>query len=179
MYLVPPMDDEPPPDYVTFVALHVSDLRRETTRLVGGDHEAAHLYMDVLADVACHWRRLTWRRRLLGHPHAARDYMTKRLATRTKQWRDDQIYEVDVRVMPPPLAMYRRGGGPTASLALRKADLVPDTHRTGVEATADAAIAWVQAYRRQLWHRAGRLIAGGILLIATMIQFMTSISPDS
>ncbi|MEV4343953.1 hypothetical protein AB0J83_05690 [Actinoplanes sp. NPDC049596] len=178
MYLVPPMADEPPPDYVTFVAVHVTDLRRETERLVGGDPDAAHLYMDVLADVAGHWRRLIWRRRLLGHPHAAADYMTHRLATRTKQWREDQIYEVDVRVMPPPLAYYQRGG-PTASLALRKADLLPDTHRLGVEATADAGIAWVQAYRRQLWHRVTRLVIGGILLIATMIQLMTSISPDS
>ncbi|SNY55924.1 hypothetical protein [Paractinoplanes atraurantiacus] len=177
MYLVPPMDDEPPPDYVTFVALHVNDLRRETLRLVGGDHEAAHLYMDVLADVACHWRRLIWRRRLLGHPHAAADYMTHRLATRTKQWRDEQIYEIDVRVLPPPASYYSRSG-PRASLALRKAGLLPDTHRSGVEATADAGIAWVQAYRRQLWHRAGRLIVGGILLIAAMIQFMTSISTD-
>jgi hypothetical protein len=180
MYLVPPMDDDPPPEYVTFVALHVADLRRETIRLVGGDLTAAHLYMDVLADVARHWRRLCWRRRLLGRPQAARDYMQHRLAVRTKQWREEQVYEVDVRVMPtqPSYALYRRGG-PTASLALRKADLVPDTHRIGVEANADAGIAWVHAYRRQQWHRAGRVIAGGILLIAAIIQYMSALSTNS
>ncbi|GID27160.1 hypothetical protein [Paractinoplanes brasiliensis] len=177
MYLVPPMDDEPPPEYVDFVTHHLDDLRRETNRLVGGDTEAAHIYMDVLADVACHWRRLAWRRRLLGRPHAVREYMQHRLAVRTKQWRDEQIYEVDVRVLPPPAyspAFYRRGG----SLALRKAELIPGTVRRGVVASADAGIAWCQAYRRQQWHAVGRRIVLGVLLIATMIQTMQWLSVD-
>ncbi|HET6479710.1 MAG TPA: hypothetical protein VFG35_06655 [Actinoplanes sp.] len=178
MYLVPPMSEEPPQEYVVFVATHLADLRRETDRLVGGDFEAAHLYMDVLADVASHWRRLSWRRRLLGRPQAARDYLQHRLAVRTRQWREDQIYEVDVRVMRQQTyapALYRRGG----SLALLKAALVPDTHRSGVVlASADAGIAWCQAYRRQQWHAVGRRIALGILLIAALIQTMSSISVD-
>ncbi|MBM2622323.1 hypothetical protein JIG36_43160 [Actinoplanes sp. LDG1-06] len=177
MYLVPPMDDEPPPAYVAFVATHLDDLRRETNRLVGGDTEAAHLYMDVLADVAGHWRRLSWRRRLLGRPYAVPDYMRHRLAVRTKQWRDEQIYEVDVRVLRPPAyspSFYGRGG----SLALRKAGLIPGTVRGSVVARADAGIAWCQAYRRQQWHAVGRRIVFGILLIATLIQSMQWLSVD-
>ncbi len=177
MYLVPPMDDEPPPEFVAFVASHLAALRHETTRLVGGNLEAAHLYMDVLADVAGHWRRLSWRRRLLGRPDAVLDYMQHRLAVRTKQWRDDQIYEVDVRILHPPAyasALYRRGG----SLALRKAALLPGTVRTGVVAKADAGIAWVHAYRRQQWHAVGRRIALGIFLLALLIQSATWVSVD-
>ncbi|WP_250009405.1 hypothetical protein [Actinoplanes sp. M2I2] len=178
MYLVPPMDDEPPPAYVAFVSAHLDDLRRETSRLVGGDPEAEHIYMDVLADVAVHWRRLSWRRRLLGRPHAERDYLQHRLTVRTKQWREDQVYEVDVRVLPEHRyapALYRRGG----SIALRKAAVLPDTHRSGrVTATADAGIAWCQAYRRQQWHAVGRRIAFGILLLATLIQSMSMLSAD-
>ncbi|MBB4698256.1 hypothetical protein [Paractinoplanes abujensis] len=171
------MDDEPPPGYVTFVATHLDDLRRETNRLVGGDTEAAHIYMDVLADVAGHWRRLSWRRRLLGRPDAAREYLQHRLAVRTKQWRDEQIYEVDVRVLRPPAyspEVYGRGG----SLALRKAGLVGGTVRSGVVARADAGIAWCQAYRRQQWHAVGRRIVFGVLLIATLIQTMQWLSVD-
>ncbi|MGK5677841.1 hypothetical protein [Actinoplanes sp. URMC 104] len=177
MYLVPPMDDEPPTEYVAFVAAHLDELRRETNRLVGGDTEAAHLYMDVLADVARHWRGLSLSCRLLGRPEAARDYMRHRLAVRTKQWRDDQFYEVDVRVMRGTAyapAYYRRDG----SVALRKASVLPGTVRSGVVAVADAGIAWVQAYRRYQWHAVGRRIAFGLLLIAVLIQYMSAIAPD-
>ena len=177
MYLVRPMDDEPPPEYVAFVSTHLDVLRRETNRLVGGNTEAAHIYMDVLADIAGHWRRLSWRRRLLGHPHEVRDYMRHRLAVRTKQWRDEQIYEVDVRVLRPPVyssVFYRRGG----SLALRKASLIPGTVRSSVVASADAGIAWCQAYRRVQWRAIGRRIAFGLILVATIIQSMSWLSVD-
>jgi hypothetical protein len=179
MYLVPPMADEPPPAYVAFVSCHLDELRRETNRLVGGDFEAGHIYMDVLADVASHWRRLSWQRRLLGQPQAAYAYLRHRLEVRTKQWRDDQVYDIDVRVLQRPQyapALYRRGG----SIALLKAAVLPDTHRssTMVRAAADAGIAWCQAYRRQQWHAIGRRIAFGILLIAAMIQAMSAISVD-
>lgn len=176
MYLVPPMDDEPPPAYVAFVVAHLAELRRETDRLVGGSPEGSHLYMEVLSDVAGHWRRLCWRSRLTGRD-AATAYLEQRLAQRTKQWREDQIYEVDIRVLRPPqlFPMSVPGG----SLALRKAAVLPGTVRGGgVVAVADAGIAWVHAYRRQEWHRVGRLIAFGILLIGGMIQFMSWISVD-
>jgi hypothetical protein len=172
MYLVPPMDDEPPPDYVEFVTAHVDELRRETTRLVGGDDEGGHLYLEVLADLAGHWRRLCWLSRL-GRRDAAWQYLQRRLASRTKQWREDQIYEVDVRVMRTPELFPVRTGG---SLALRKAAVLPGTARSGVLAVADAGIAWVHAYRRQQWHRVGRLIATAILLVGGMIQYMSWLS---
>ena len=172
MYLIPPMDDEPPPDYVAFVARHLVDLRRETDRLVGGDAEAGHLYLDVLSDVAYHWRWLRWQGRLAGRDAAA-DYLRRRLDARTKQWREDQIYEVDVRVLRPlPLVTV----GVPASLALRKAAVLPGTVRSGVVAVADAGIAWVKAYRRQQWHRVGRLVAAGILLLGGMVQYMSWLS---
>lgn len=175
MYLIPPMDDEPPPEYVAFVVAHLAELRRETDRLVGGSPEGAHLYMEVLSDVAGHWRRLVWRSRLTGRD-AATAYLEQRLAQRTRQWREGQIYEVDVRVLRPPrlFPMFAPGG----SLALRKAAVLPGTARGEVVAVADAGIAWVHAYRRQEWHRLGRLIAFGILLIGGMIQLMSVIATD-
>jgi hypothetical protein len=175
MYLIPPMDDEPPPEYVAFVAAHLSALRAETERLVGGDPEGAHLYMEVLTDLAGHWRRLAWRSWLNRRDEAAA-YLTRRLATRTKQWRDDQIYEVDVRVVGKPSPVPPRG---PVSVALRKASVLPGTARSDVIAVADAGIAWVHAYRRQQWHRAGRLIAGGIFLVGSMIQYMSWLSTGS
>lgn len=175
MYLIPPMDDEPPPGYVDFVAAHLGELRRETDRLVGGDTEAAHLYLDVLVDVAGHWRRLCWLSRWTRHD-AIDEYLRRRLSARTKQWREDQIYEVDVRVLQRPALVPV---GATASLALRKAAVIPGTARSGVIATADAGIAWVQAYRRQQWHRMVRLIAATILLIGGLLQYMSWLSTGS
>lgn len=172
MYLVPPMDDDPPPEFVAFVAGHLSALRRETDRLVGGDPEGAHIYMEVLADVAGHWRRLVWWGRIAGGDKAT-EYMTRRLMSRTKQWRDEQIYEVDIRVLrqytPLPMSV-------TASMALRKAEVLPGTVRAGRIPYADAGIAWVKAYRKQEWHRIGRLAVTGILLVGGMIECMSWLS---
>jgi hypothetical protein len=172
MYLVPPMDDEPSPEFVTFVATHVGALRQQTDRLVGGDPEGGHIYLEVLADVAGHWRRLRWWGRLTGGDAAAA-YLQKRLAARTKEWRDDQIYDVDIRVMRQ-YALVPVGG--TASLAQRKAMVLDGTARSTAIPYADAGIAWVNAYRKQEWHRVGRLIAGGILLVGGMIQYMSILS---
>jgi len=176
MYLIPPMDDEVPPAYVEFVVTHLGELRRETGRLVGGDAVADHLYLDVLADVAGHWRRLCWLSRWSGRDAAA-DYLARRLAARTNEWRDEQLYPVDVRVLPP--STVGPPGAATASLALRKAAVLPGTARSGVVAVADAGIAWVHAYQRQQWRRVGRLVAAGILLVGGMIQFMSTLSPGS
>jgi hypothetical protein len=173
MYLVPPMDDEPPPEFIAFAATHVDDLRMEAHRLVGGDPEGTHLYLDVLADVAGHWRRLRFWSRLTGRDAAA-DYLRHRLHVRSGRWREDQIYEVDVRVVTPHY--YYAPARARTSIALRKATLLPGTARHGVTTVADAGIAWVQAYRRQEWHRVGRLIAFGIVLIGGMIQYMSWLS---
>ncbi|HEY0002529.1 MAG TPA: hypothetical protein VGB74_18905 [Actinoplanes sp.] len=171
MYLIPPMDDEPPPEFVAFVASHLAGLRAEMKRLVGGDAAGDQLHLEVLADVAGHWRRLCWRSRLLRRDMAT-EYMLHRLAVRTRDWRDDQVYEVDIRVMREPLP-FAAPRSTAASLALRKAAVLPGTVRGDLLAVADAGIAWVEAYRRHQWHRVGQLIATGVLLIGGMIQYMS------
>jgi hypothetical protein len=174
MYLVPPMDDDPPPEFVAFVTGHLDSLRTETDRLVGGDFEAAHLYMDVLTDVAGHWRRLYWWGRLAGKDAAAA-YLSKRLSQRTKQWRDEQVYEVDIRVLRTQLYQPAAASSRT-SLALRKAMVIPGTARSSAASMADAGIAWVKAYRKAEWHRIGRFAATGILLVGGLIQYMSWLS---
>src|SRR3954464_6124747 len=52
------MTSEPPAGYVAFVARHLEPLRRDAVRVVGGEEDADHLYVDVLTDVATRW---TWR----------------------------------------------------------------------------------------------------------------------
>jgi hypothetical protein len=175
MYLIPPMDDEPPVAYVDFVTTHLGELRRETTRLTGGDPDGTHLYMDVLADVAGHWRRLCLLARL-RHRDAPGDYLTRRLAIRTRQWRDEQIYDVDMRVLALSTPSFPAPFATTGSIALRKAAVLPTTARRGVRATADAGIAWVQAYRKQQWYRLGRQVAFGVILVGGLIQIMSLIS---
>lgn len=100
-YLIPPMDDEPPHDYLDFVCGRLATLRSETSRLVGGDRYAPEVYMEVLTDLAGHWRRLCWRSRV-SHRDAITEFLNRRLATRTRQWREDQIYPVEVSVLRQP-----------------------------------------------------------------------------
>jgi hypothetical protein len=164
MHLIPPMDDEPPPDYVDFVTLHAAGLRAEATRLVGGAPAGEQIYLAVLTDLAGRWRRL----RLLGR---AERHMRQRLTTRTAQWRDDQVYEVEVRVLRPPdpvVPVFARAG----SLALRKAKLIGITARADLDALADAEIAWVHAYLRSQWRRLFRYVIGSVLLLAVIVQYM-------
>ncbi|HEY0533889.1 MAG TPA: hypothetical protein VGD29_20065 [Actinoplanes sp.] len=172
MYLIAPMDEEPPPAYISFVTTHLGELRSETDRLVGGDAEGGHLYMDALADVAGHWRRLCWMSRLRRRDVPA-EYLHRRLTTRTQRWRDEQIYQVDIRVLRQSAYMPAR---PAASLALRKAAVLPGTARSGVVALADAEIAWVQAYRRQQWRSIGRLAVALLLAVSVLIQCMSWLS---
>jgi hypothetical protein len=175
MYLIRPMDDEPPTAYIRFVTTHLGELRRETSRLVGGDADGTHLYMDVLADLAGHWRRLSLMSRLRRHD-ALELYLHRRMTTRTRHWRDEQIYEVDVRVLHAPIFMP---AGPAASLALRKAAVLPGTARSGLAALADAEIAWVQAYRRQYWRRIVRTAATTLILFGGTIQVLSWIFTPS
>jgi hypothetical protein len=104
-YLIPPMDDEPPHEYLDFVSVRLGTLRSEASRLVGGDRQATEVYMEVLTDLAGHWRRLCWRSRL-SHRDAIAEFLDRRLATRTKQWREEQIYPVEVSVLRPPRAPF-------------------------------------------------------------------------
>src|SRR4051794_37054418 len=96
--LIPPMNDEPPPEFIAFVAARLDVLRGEAARLIGGNHSAPEVAMQVLVDVAGHWRRLCWLGRLT-HRDAAAEYLDRRLTARTRQWREDQVYPVEVTVL--------------------------------------------------------------------------------
>ncbi|GGN47497.1 hypothetical protein FHR83_000074 [Actinoplanes campanulatus] len=170
MRLIPPMDDEPPPEYVAFVTLHAPELRAEAFRLVGGAPVSEEIYLAVLTDLAGHWRRMRWLRRTGG-------YVRKRLLARTAQWREDQVYEVEVRVLRPPepvVALPRSGG----SLALRKAAIIGGTARASLDALADAEIAWVHAGLRSRLRRTLGYAIGSFLLVLGLIQYMAWLSTD-
>ena len=169
MYLVPPMDEEPPVDFVNFVAVHLTDLQREAARLTGGPQHADEVYPDVLVDVAGHWRRLRLRRRL-SRADAPGEYLSQRLATRAKQWRDDQVYDVEVHLLKPQVRAAQ-----TASIALRKAALLPDTVRAQARPIAEASIAWSHAWRRAHWRRLVRAAAAFVLIFAGLVQSLPAL----
>ena len=184
-YLIPPMEDEPPPEFVAFVAARWHALHGEAARLVGGDRAAPEISMQVLTDLAGHWRWLTWQRRLT-HRDAAGGYVDRRLTARTKQWREERIYPVEVQVIrferdlepaAATVARYRRPAH--ESVAQQLASLLPSTVRTGTGVIADAGIAWVHAYRRYLWRRYWGLAGGLVLLIGSMVQFMSQFSASA
>ena len=118
--LIPPMDDEPPPEFIAFVAARLSALRSEAARLTGGDRSVPEVVMQVLIDLAGHWRRLCWRGRLT-HRDAAAEYLDRRLTARARQWREDQIYPVEVNVLrdttwaAPPEQILETAGAPRVS----------------------------------------------------------------
>jgi hypothetical protein len=172
MYLVPPMDDTPPDDFIDFVAGHLSDLQREAARLTGGPEHADEVYPDALTDVAGHWRRLRLRRRLLRRdvPGA---YLAERLAAHAKQWRDSQVYEIEVVILRP----VTFHAAPAVSIALRKADVLPGTVRAQVRPLAEAAIAWSHAWRQARWRRIGRVAAGCFLVFVALFQLFP-VLPD-
>jgi hypothetical protein len=201
-YVIPPMEDEPPADFVVFVARHLTALKDEAARLTGGDRHADELYPVVLTDVAGHWRRLRWRCRLRS-PDSATAFLARRLAARSKQWREDQIYPVEVSVGSAATTWAPANGTGTPStgtpstgpsgwgtrrstgtirpaapdtVARRLAAVLPSTTRAETAAVAEAGIAWVHAYRRYCWRRTGRVVGGGVLLVGAMIQVMSRIS---
>ena len=207
-YLIPPMNDEPPPDFIAFVGARLFRLRAEAARLIGGDRSAPEIAMQVLTDLAGHWRWLTWRGRLT-HRDAAGEYLDRRLTARARQWREDQIYPVEVNVLrdvawppPPEQILATAAAGPTTwvnpqagtaaaaqfrrppvppvppeeTLAQQLAFFLPSTVRRGSELVAEAEIAWVHAYRRYLWRRYLRMGGGIVLLIGSLVQFMSQFS---
>ena len=188
MYIVPPMDDEPPRDFVEFVAGHLADAQREAARLVGDPEHADEIYPAAFSDVAARWRRLRLQRRLRRRlAPAARDpaaeTLYRRLAMRAKQWRDDQVYDVEVQVLRmqpigyavgPAGVTLREAGMPPgevvgpASAALRKAAVLPDTARQQARPLAEASIAWDHAWRQAQWRRIGRTVATVVLILIAL-----------
>jgi hypothetical protein len=175
MYVVPPMAEEPPSDFLVFVAVHLSALQAEAARLVGGRHHADEVYTQALSDTALHWRRLRLWRRLTGRDESA-SYLRRRLAARAEQWREDQVYEVEVQLLrpppPPAAAVYARV---PASVALRKADLLEGTRRVQRLAQTEAAIAWEHACERARWHRIARVATASTLGVFLTIQLADSL----
>lgn len=170
MYLVPPMEDQPPGDFVTFVAVHLGDLQQEAARLTGGHQSAEEIYPDALADVAGHWRRLRLRHRLTHRDEAGR-YLSQRLSTRARQWRDDQVYEVDVHLLREPVRAVQH-----TSIALRKAALLDDTVRVPLRPVAEASIAWEHAVRRAQWHALARVATVVLLVFVALVQALPAVS---
>jgi hypothetical protein len=164
------MEDQPPGDFITFVAVHLGDLQREAARLTGGHQFAEEIYPAALADAAGHWRRLRLRRRLTRKDEAGR-YLSQRLATRAKQWRDDQVYDVDVQLIRQPVRAVHH-----ASIALRKAALLDDTVRTPLRPVAEASIAWDHAVRRAQWHAVARVAAFFFLAFVALAQAVPAVS---
>jgi hypothetical protein len=192
-YLVPPMDPEPPDDYVAFVTDNLAVLHSEAARLVGGESHAGEVYPEALADVAGRWRRLRLLGRL-GRSDATSQFLRRRMSVRAKQWRDDQIYEVDVRVMREPgypsapalRSAGAAGGGPLGtaggagapaadSVARRLAPLLPPTVRAQQRPVAEAAIAWAHAYRRYELRRVARVVVSTVLAMGGFVQVLERI----
>ncbi|GAA3901128.1 hypothetical protein [Actinoplanes auranticolor] len=188
-YLIPPMEDETPPEFIAFVAARHDMLLGEAARLTGGERSAPELCMQVLTDLAGRWRWLTWISRLTRRDAAAQ-LLDRRLTARTRQWREDQIYPVEVQVLRdhdqslhtvavPSTAtvQYERPPAPAhESVAQQLAALLPSTVRAGTGVIAEAEIAWVHAYRRYLWRRYCTVGGGMVFLIGGMVQFMSQFS---
>ncbi|MDT4993619.1 MAG: hypothetical protein QOH97_3511 [Actinoplanes sp.] len=164
VHLVPPMDDEPPGDFVAFVYARLGGLQREAARLTGGPQHADEVYPEALADVAGHWRRLRLRRRLTGRD-AAGAYLARRLDKRATRWRTDQVYEIEVHAYRPPVR-HR----PDESIALRKAALLERTERRQICPLAEATIAWSHASRRAHLHSVARVATSAALLLLALVR---------
>jgi len=174
-YVVPPMADEPPGDFVAFVTAHLAEVQREAARLVGGPQHADEIYPMALSDCAGHWRRLRWRARL-ARRDVPGDFLLRRLTTRAKQWREDQIYQVEIQgLRPPPPPAH---AALPVSYAARKAALLPRTERVQQRPVAEAAIAWDYAWRRAQWRRAGRTVALAVLVLFVFMQVVSYYPTD-
>jgi hypothetical protein len=165
VYLVPPMADEPPPEFVDFVADRLWWMTDEARRLTGGAEVSTGIATLVLSDIAIHWRRLLLRSRV-SHADAIRDFAARRLALRTKQWREEQIYPVDVRILRPMVQAARF----PASYAARKAELLTGTVRTATAPLAEAAIAWADARHRATIHK---IVRTTIVILLAMVIFLS------
>jgi len=165
------MAEEPPTDFVNFVAVHLRDVQTEAARLVGGPQHADEIYPMALSDVAGHWRRLKWLSRL-KHRDATGEFLLRRLAARAKQWREEQIFDVEVEMLRQPVYTAPL----PASYALRKASLLPTTQRVQSRPLAEASIAWSHAFRRAYWRRIGRTAAIITLIFLVIAQAFSAIA---
>lgn len=201
--LIAPMEPEAPQDYVDFVVRTVVMLRTEATRLVGGDRRGEQVYTQALIDVAGRWQLLRWQHRF-SHRDAATDFLRRRLLARAQQWREDQIYPVEVLAEPttspfvaaapatvpaersaalyaPAPAAFHPRTYPVApaatpdTVARRLAELLPATVRAEAGPVAEAGIAWEHAYRlHRLW-RLGLRCGMVAVVVAEIVHVMSGL----
>ncbi|MGI5244402.1 hypothetical protein [Dactylosporangium sp. CA-139066] len=178
------MTSEPPAGYVAFVTEHLEPLRRDSVRVVGGEEDADHLYVDVLTDVATRWPWLELRRTRLGQAGAADDFLGRVFRRRSERfWLDERPFEdgagddgLQITVTPERVAEppQRRV---YVSTAVRLAPMVvPRRARSAFVAgpVSEAAIAWWHAYENI---RRRRLVYAGFVVIALLLALAQFAAP--
>jgi len=166
------MTSEPPPGYVAFVGRHLEPLRRDSSRVVGGDEDADELYVDVLTDVATRWPWLELQRTRLGQAAAADDYLDRTFHRRSERFstaEDSDHVEDERQITVTPEGAGRRPAMQRyVSTAVRLAPIiVPRRPRTFVAGPAsEAAIAWWHAYENI---RRRRLVYVGFVVLLLLL----------
>jgi hypothetical protein len=174
------MTSEPPAEYVAFVSRHLEPLRRDAVRVVGGEEDADHLYVDVLTDVATHWGWLELQRTRLGHKDAADDFLGRVFARRSERYfltEDGHSDDLQIQVTPwhpdeppPQRRVY-------VSNAVRLAPLLVPRRRSSAFVAGpacEAAIAWWHAYEAI---RRRRLVYVGFAAIALLMALANFTAP--
>jgi hypothetical protein len=159
MYIVPPMDDQPPRDFLDFVAVHLAGCAARGGLLVSGSEHADEIYPAAFSDVAIRWRRLRLQRGSAGDAGRRGAYLAASGGP-AKQWRDDQIYEVEVQ------CSARRSAAAAPPHRAAKAAVCRHRTRHGARRSAEASIAWttrgggpMAPGRRESWRCSCVLIA--------------------
>lgn len=172
------MTSEPPAGYVAFVSRHLEPLRRDSVRVVGGEEDADHLYVDVLTDVATRWNWLELQRTRLGHEAAADDFLGRVFARRSEQFAltDDGFADDGLQLQvtpwypdeqPPARRIY-------VSTAVRLAPMLVPRRRNSVFVAGpacEAAIAWWHAYETVRRRRMAYVGFVAIMLLMALASF--------
>ncbi|MEV6928554.1 hypothetical protein AB0M46_29260 [Dactylosporangium sp. NPDC051485] len=178
------MTSVPPPDYVAFVTRHLEPLRRDATRVVGGEDDADQIYADVLTDVATRWPWLELQRTRLGQASAAEDFLGRVFRRRSERFwtedRQDERADDDLQITVTP---EREEALPArrvfVSTAVRLAPMVVPRRprsRFVADPMAEAAIAWWHAYESI---RRRRFVYAGLVALALLLALVyVSPSPE-
>ncbi|MET7426272.1 hypothetical protein [Dactylosporangium sp. NPDC005555] len=176
------MTSEPPAEYVAFVSRHLEPLRRDAVRVVGGEEDADHLYVDVLTDVATRWSWLELQRTRLGHESAADEFLGRVFARRSERFLlgEDGFGADDLQIQvipehphePPARRVY-------VSTAVRLAPMLVPRRRSSVFVAGpvcEAAIAWWHAYEAI---RRRRMAYVGFVAIALLMALASVSAPPA
>nr|BFE62444.1 hypothetical protein GCM10020063_069700 [Dactylosporangium thailandense] len=183
------MTSEPPAGYVAFVTRHLEPLRRDSSRVVGGDEDADHLYVDVLTDVATRWPWLELRRTRLGRPGAAEEFLDRTFHRRCERWtladrhEPDPGHDDEHQITVTPERDERPGPDRRVpvSNAVRRAPLVlprpqPRARTFIAGPTSEAAIAWWHAYENI---RRRRFVYAGFVVLVLLLALAQCGGPAS